>query len=46
MELGDWLPPLMVGTTFTVVGALKVYGLARGIVGGRDVPLQRKACGA
>lgn len=44
-SVADWLPQLFVGTTFTVLGALKLHGLLRGIVGGRDKPLFDYVCG-
>jgi len=36
--LPDWLPALLVGLTFTSLGVLKLYGLARGIEGGPGKP--------
>jgi hypothetical protein len=45
MSFADWLPPLLVGVCFTVFGCVKLYGLRRGMVGGRDKPLVEKACG-
>jgi hypothetical protein len=39
-----WVP-LLIGISFTVVGGLKLYGLARGIVGGARVSFQRRLCG-
>ena len=45
MAIADWLPPAMVGTTFTAMGILKMYGLLRGVVGGRDKPLLDYLCG-
>jgi hypothetical protein len=44
--IADWLPPLLVGTLFTAMGCLKLYGLARGIEGGGDKPLAQKLCGS
>jgi hypothetical protein len=41
----DWLVPALVGTTFTLVGSLKLYGLSRGIVGGADQPPITSLCG-
>ncbi len=41
----DWLPPAAVGIVFTALGTLKLYGLRRGIVGGKDKPFMEKACG-
>jgi len=44
-ELARWFPPLMVGCMFTVMGVLKVYGLVRGVVGGRDKSTFEYICG-
>jgi hypothetical protein len=41
----DWLPPAVIGVTFTLIGSLKLYGLAKGIVGGEDKPFLTKLCG-
>ncbi len=43
--LADWLPPACVGLLFTLVGVLKLYGLSRGVVGGRDRPFVTRLCG-
>jgi hypothetical protein len=40
-----WFPPLFVGLLFTAMGALKLYGLARGVVGGGDKPFGQRLCG-
>ena len=40
-----WFPPLIVGVTMTIFGTLKLYGLYRGIVGGRDKTVMQRACG-
>lgn len=45
-EISDWLPPAVVGGTFTTLGLLKVYGLARGIQGGGCKPLRERLCGS
>jgi hypothetical protein len=45
ISLADWLPPALVGTTFTLLGALKLYGFVRGVVGGADKPFITKLCG-
>jgi hypothetical protein len=42
----DWLPPALVGGTFTIFGLLKFYGLARGIKGGFCKPLGQRLCGS
>ena len=39
ITFADWLPPMIVGTVFTLVGCLKLYGLYHGIVGGPGQPL-------
>lgn len=44
-HLAQWLPPLCVGTFFTLFGCIKLYGIQRGIVGGRDKPLTQQLCG-
>ncbi|GEM_PF-1470286 len=44
-DLADWLPPAMIGLTFTIPAGLKLYGLKRGIVGGRDKPAVQRLCG-
>ena len=36
IRLEDWLPPATVGAVFTALGALKVYGWKKGIIGGGD----------
>ena len=44
-SIADWLPPALGGTTFTLMGALKLYGLARGVVGGADKAFATRLCG-
>ena len=44
-EFAAWFPPAVVGVTMTLFGILKLYGLRRGIVGGRDKPFVERACG-
>ncbi len=44
-ELADWLPLACVGTLFTLMGCLKLYGLARGVEGGRDKSAGQRLCG-
>ena len=44
--MADWLPSAAVGSAFTVVGLLKVYGLFRGIVGGGHKPASKRLCGS
>jgi hypothetical protein len=39
-----WVP-LLVGITFTALACLKLYGLARGIVGGAGKPAAQRLCG-
>ncbi len=41
----EWFPPALVGTTFTLLGSLKLYGLCSGVVGGADKPFVTKLCG-
>ena len=45
ISIAEWLPPAVVGTMFTLLGALKLYGFARGVVGGADKPFITKLCG-
>jgi hypothetical protein len=45
-RLFDWIPSAVVGTTFTAVAALKIYGLSRGIVGGRCKRASDRICGS
>jgi hypothetical protein len=44
-SLTAWLPPAVVGLTFTLMGSLKLYGLSRGVVGGADKPFLTRLCG-
>jgi hypothetical protein len=46
IPLDDWLPLLLVGSTFTFFGVAKIYGLARGVEGGSEKPFREKLCGA
>ena len=41
----NWVIPGFIGVTFTLVGALKLFGLQRGIVCGADKPLFEKLSG-
>ena len=41
----DWLVPAVIGLTFTLMGALKLYGLSTGVVGGADKPFVTQLCG-
>jgi hypothetical protein len=41
----DWFVPLVVGLTFTLLGSLKLFGLFRGVVGGKDKPFVEQLCG-
>ncbi|MDF1667022.1 MAG: hypothetical protein P1V97_35090 [Planctomycetota bacterium] len=45
MSMVELMPPIMVGTVFTIIGAAKFVGLKEGIVGGKDVQLRQKLCG-
>ncbi len=38
ITFADWLPPVTVGLTFTILGSIKLWGLKRGIVGARTNP--------
>jgi hypothetical protein len=44
-SLAEWLPPAAVGLTFTLLGALKLFGWYRGILGGHDKPFVVRLCG-
>jgi hypothetical protein len=41
----DCLVPAFIGLTFTLMGALKLYGLSTGVVGGADKPFVTQLCG-
>jgi hypothetical protein len=41
----EWFPQALVGVTMTSFGLLKLYGLRRGIVGGKDKTFAQRACG-
>jgi hypothetical protein len=41
----DVLPPALVGATFTLLGSLKLFGLAKGVVGGADKSIVTQLCG-
>jgi hypothetical protein len=41
----DWFIPALIGTTFTLLGILKLYGFSTGIVGGADKPFVTRLCG-
>jgi hypothetical protein len=41
----QWLPYAVVGTTFTLFGSLKLYGVVCGVQGGRDKPTFQYLCG-
>jgi len=43
--IATWLPPLLVGLSFTLLGSLKLYGVLWGIVGGHEKPLMTQLCG-
>lgn len=45
IPISDWLPLVCVGGTFTLLGLLKVYGLSKGIQGGRCKPYGQRLCG-
>jgi hypothetical protein len=41
----DWFIPALLGVTFTLLGALKLYGYCMGVVGGQDKPFAAQVCG-
>ncbi len=45
VAFSDWLPLAAVGATFTLFGALKLYGALRGVEGGHDKPVVQQLCG-
>lgn len=45
ISIAEWFPLVVVGATFTIFGALKLYGYFAGIVGGHDKPIFQQACG-
>jgi hypothetical protein len=45
IEFSDWFPLAGVGLLFTFLGAVKLWGLNRGIVGGADKPVVNRLCG-
>jgi hypothetical protein len=44
MNSDVWIQ-LLIGTMFTVLACLKLYGLARGVVGGRNRSFKDRLCG-
>jgi hypothetical protein len=46
VPFADWFPLLFVGSTFTSLGLLKVYGRSRGIVGGGQKPWKMRLLGS
>ncbi|MBI3407453.1 MAG: hypothetical protein HY040_03745 [Planctomycetes bacterium] len=45
ISFSDWFVPALIGATFTLLGAVKIYGLSRGVVGGADKPFVTRLCG-
>ncbi len=45
LSFSDWFPMALAGVTFTLLGALKLYGFFRGIEGGHDKPIGKRLCG-
>jgi hypothetical protein len=45
MHWADASIPLLIGGLYTLLGGLKLYGLSRGIVGGRGKSVRERACG-
>jgi hypothetical protein len=46
MRWSDAWIPLLIGGLYTLLAGLKLYGLPRGIVGGRGQSVRERACGA
>jgi hypothetical protein len=44
LAFGDWFPLTLAGLTFTLLGALKLWGLNRGIVGDAGKPAVQRRC--
>jgi hypothetical protein len=45
IALPYWFSYALLGSVFTLVGVVKIYGLCRGVIGGRDKPFAQYACG-
>jgi hypothetical protein len=45
VEFVDWFGPSLAALVFLTLGVLKLVGLRRGLVGGRDKPLLQYVCG-
>jgi hypothetical protein len=45
VPFSDWFPLTLVGGVFTLLGLVKLFGLRRGIIGGREKPFLQKLCG-
>ena len=45
LALPYWFTPAVLGVTFTTIGLLKIYGLCRGVIGGRNKPFFQYAIG-
>jgi hypothetical protein len=45
ISFSDWFVPAAIGLSFTTLGFIKLYGLRRGIVGGKDQPFGKRLCG-
>ena len=41
----NWLVPGLVGTMFTLMGLVKLYGYVTGVEGGADKPFAQRLCG-
>ncbi len=46
VPIEDWLPLASVGVTFSVLGAIKVYGRSRGVIGGGDKTFRLRLLGS
>ena len=45
MNIPDWIIPATIGATFTGLGSAKLWGLSRGMVGGKGQPALNRLCG-
>ncbi len=45
LTFADWFIPGLIGTTFVLIGCLKLYGLRMGSVGGADKAFAQRLCG-
>jgi hypothetical protein len=45
ISFAEWVPLVLVGSTFTLFACLKLYGLKKGVVGGPNKSLAVQLCG-